>query len=246
MGFNLIASGQVSGTGTTIVSSPSTKDVPLGALIVALGYGVTGTTMLGVSDNAGVGNSYSVSTPVNTVAPTLSTLLAAAVAAAKTPAGTVWTFSFNAVSPAGRMFSIGYFDDALGSAPVLDQNVTPVAGATTQNPSISSAGLAQAQELVVCSVGMKSNTAGGVADSIALDGSLTPMDNRNHTGTVTAYMAWGYKIVNSQNAVNDSASFQAADSYALGMMTFKLQIPSAPVPSSYTPNSIIHPGYHGV
>lgn len=243
--FHLVASGQNSGTLGSITSSPSIVDIPAGALIAFFcSAAVANNAYSGLSDNAGVGNVYSL-TSLTLAGINESALLGSAVAAAKTPAGTAWTATFVSGTPGGRMFSVGYFNDALGVAPILDKNPTVVGAASAQSNSIStSGGLAQAQELVVAACAMR-----GVAstDVIVLDGSLTPMDNRNHTGTTTAYQAWGYKVVNSVNDVSDNFAFgNAADNSIVGMQTFKLAIPSPPAPSSYAPNPIIHPGYHGV
>lgn len=246
MGLNLISSGQNAGTLGVITSSPSSKKVPAGCLIVAFGSAaVANNAFSGLADNGGVGNVYNLSTLLS-AGINESALLGLAVAAGDVPQGSQWSWTFAAGTPGGRMFSVGYFDDALGVGPVFDQNPAVVSAAGAGSIAIASAGLAQAQELVIMALAMRSGIAGGT-DSITFDGSMTAADIRNHTATTQAYQGWAYKYVNSQNALNDSASFLSGlDNSIAAMQTVKLAIPSIPSAMPAVPNHINHPGYQGV
>jgi hypothetical protein len=229
MGATRVASGQNSGAGGTITVT-STNPIPIGTLIVGMAsVGAAALTYSSVADNSGLGNVYTL-IQVNKPSVGNNCVLALAIAQGTVPTGTIWTFTLASGSPGGRMGSVCYFDDTLRtpSPPIIDvNNVIPVVGSS--NPIVTGSPT-DAPELVIFAIGMASSTAGGVNDSISLDGSLTQIDNRNHTGSVTRYFAYGYRYITNSNPINDSATFLASDTSVLGYVSIKLPIPTPPPP----------------
>jgi hypothetical protein len=227
----LVASGQNSGALGT-VTAVTTNPIPQGSLVMVLmTVAAAALQFATVTENSGSGTVFSLTQIRNGVVGQ-DGVLAIGIAAGPIPTGTTFVGTLVSGAPGGRMFSIAYFNDTLRtpSPPIIDfNNVTAVAGSS--NP-IANGTPTTFPELIVFIALMVSSTAGGALDSITLDGSLTQIDNRNHTGSATRYMAWGYRSIGNANPINDSATLQASDSTLLDYIAVELPAIIPPPPGN--------------
>jgi hypothetical protein len=152
--------------------------------------------------------------------------MAVAVAAGLVPVGTTWTFPISSGTLGGRMGAVAKFNDTLRSPFAIDISDVSVGSPAAAGFSMSRNPVT-APELVLFLCTMVSSLGAGL-DAIALDGTLTTLDNRNHSGSGTRYQAFGYKSVVTANPINDSVTFLGSDVANLGMVTVKLPLPPNP------------------
>jgi hypothetical protein len=210
-----------------VVTVTTTNPIPAGKVVMGFMWvGSAALSFASVTDNSGLGNVWTIVNVRNgTVG--MDGVFFYGVSNGTIPTGTVFTGTLVSGTPGGRMGSVAYFDDTF-RAPVPTIDVNSVTGVSGSSNPIASAGPTDSPELCIFGIGMSSVTAGGAADSITLDGSLTQLANHNHTGSVTRYYAWGYRYLANANPINDSATLQALDSSMLGYFTFKLPVPPPP------------------
>jgi hypothetical protein len=222
---HLVATGSNSGTGATVTAT-STNPIPSGAVFAFYCSAAVSAKTFTLTDNSGLGNVYTILQFTDAVVGE-SGILAVAKANSIIPTGTVWTATISSGTPGGRMAGVAYWDDTF-RAPVPTSDVATIRAQTGTTSGILSYTPTDTPELVIFACMMRSSTAGGINDSITLDGTLVQVDNRNHPGTVTAYQALGYRSLPNANPTNDSATFLASDSTITGAISVKLPVPPPP------------------